>query len=445
MARRFPDALTFLLLCLAIATALTWIVPAGEYQRRPDAATARQVVVAGTYHRVAAAPVGPFAALVAIPRGIANAATVIAFVLLVGAGFTVVDQTGALRDGVDWLIWRLSSRQAIVVPIVCALFAIGGVLEGMMEEIIPLVPVLLVVTSRLGYRPVTAVSMSLGVAAVGGAFSPMNPFQVGIAQKLAGLPLLSGWTLRLAFAVPALLFATWWTMRARGGASRPDAVAAGSRRVQLQPRTAVLLVIVLCAFIGYLVGVLRFGWEFDEMAALFLVMGIVAGLVGGLGVAGTTDGLAEGFRGMAYAGVLIGLARAIYLVLEQGRIIDTLVAGLFLPVSYLPRAVAGIGMMIGQAVLHVPVPSTTGQAVLSMPILVPVSDLLNLSPQITVLAYQFGAGLCELLTPTNGAMMAIIAAAHVSYEEWVRFIAPLVGALMLLGAVAIVVGVMIGV
>ncbi len=205
---RFPDALTFLFLCLLVAAALTWIVPAGEYQRRPDVATGRQVVVAGTYHRVASSPVGPFAALVAVPRGVVDAATVIAFVLLVGAAFTVVDRTGALREGVDWLIWRLRSRRAIVIPIVCALFALGGIVEGMMEEIIPLVPVLLVVTTRLGYRPIVAVSMSLGVAAVGGAFSPMNPFQVGIAQKVAGVPLLSAWQFRLVFAVVAVATAT---------------------------------------------------------------------------------------------------------------------------------------------------------------------------------------------------------------------------------------------
>jgi uncharacterized ion transporter superfamily protein YfcC len=395
---------------------------------------------------VAAAPVGPFAALVAIPRGFADAATVIGFVFLVGAGLTVVDKTGALREGVAWLIGRLHGRPHLVVPIVGLAFAAGGVVEGMAEEIIPLVPMLLIVTDTLGYPPITAAAMSIGAAAVGGAFSPMNPFQVGIAQKLAGLPLLSGWGLRLVFMGPAIAIWMWGTERmtrrtAEGGPKR----AAGAARPALSARAGVLLAMVLAAIVAYVIGVVRFGWDFEQMAAVFLLLGLVAGVAGGLGVGGTMDSLAEGFRGMAYSGMLIGFARAIYVVLDEAHVIDTIVYSLFLPLSGLPRVMAGLGMMAAQAVLHVPVPSTSGQAVLSMPILVPLGDLLGLSGQITVLAYQFGGGLCELLTPTNGALMAVLAAARVDYREWVRFAAPLYLALMLAGAVALMAAMSLGI
>jgi uncharacterized ion transporter superfamily protein YfcC len=443
MRLRVPDALTFLFLCLWIAAAFTWIVPPGEYQRRDDPVTHRTVVVAGTYRSVARAPVGPFAALVAIPRGFTDAAAVIGFVLLVGAGIAVVDRTGAFADGVDHLIASLGDRSHFVLPIVGLLFALGGIAEGMMEEIIPLVPVLLLVARRLGYRPVVAVSIGFGMAVVGGAFSPMNPFQVGIAQRLAGVPILSAWPLRVAALVPALAVALWWTMRQSAGHREQPSRDAAHRLRRLSGRAATVLVLVLIAIVVYVVGVLEFDWGFEQMAAIFLVLGIVSGLIGGLRVSGTVDALVDGFRGMIYAGMVIGLARAVYLVLQDGHIIDSLVRALFVPVSALPAMAAAIGMMFAHTLLHVPVPSTTGQAVLSMPILVPLSDLLGLGPQVTVLAYQYGTGLCEMLTPTNGAMMAVLAAAGVRYEDWLRFALPLWAMLIGLGAIVIMIAVAI--
>ena len=152
---------------------------------------------------------------------------------------------------------------------------------------------------------------------------------------------------------------------------------------------------------------------------------------------GTADGYVEGFRSMAYAALLIGFARGIYVVLDEGHIVDTIVHGLFTPVAALPTTLAALGMMGIQALVHLPVPSTSGQAVLTMPLLVPLSDLIGLSRQVTVLAYQYGAGLCELLTPTNGALMAMLAASGVRYEDWLRFVVPVMGALVALAAVAI--------
>jgi uncharacterized ion transporter superfamily protein YfcC len=188
----------------------------------------------------------------------------------------------------------------------------------------------------------------------------------------------------------------------------------------------------------------KYGWDFDQLAAVFFVMGVVAGLVGGLRLAGTAEGFVDGFRGIAFAALLIGFARGIYVVLDEGRVVDTIVQGLFAPVAELPTAVAAVGMMVAHAVIHIPVPSTSGQAVLTLPLLVPLSDLMGLSRQVTVLAYQYGAGLCEILTPTNGALMAMLAASGVRYEHWLRFALPLFALLFALGAVAVGVGVGIG-
>src|SRR5574338_290703 len=212
MTSRFPHPLTLLTACIFAAALASHILPAGEYARRTDPSTGRTVVVAGTFHEVEPRPVGAFEALVAIPAGLADAASVVFLVFLVGGAFTVVDETGPLRQSVGWLVRRLESREALLIPIVSLTFAAGGALENMSEEVIALVPVLLLVTRRLGFDAVTAVAISIGAAAVGAAFSPVNPFQAQIAQKVAGVALLSGWAYRslmLATALAIWIAGTW--------------------------------------------------------------------------------------------------------------------------------------------------------------------------------------------------------------------------------------------
>jgi len=443
---RFPHPLTLLTGCILIAAALSYVLPAGQYERRDDPATGRSVVVAGTFHEVEPAPVSFFQAIVAIPKGMADAADVVFLVFLIGGAFTVVDETGALRSAVGWLVKRLQNREILVIPVVSIAFATGGVLENMQEEIIALVPVLLILTKRLGFAPLTAVSMSAGAAFVGSAFSPINPFQVGIAQKLAELPLLSASLFRIAFLAIALSIWIFGTMRhAERTRTTPEVVEdLYEEDGVVSPHDLSILGMVVVTFGVLIWGILGLGWGFDEMSALFFITGIVAGVVGGLGVMGTAEAYVKGFRSMAYAALLIGFARAIYVVLDQGRIVDTIVHGMFMPVAGLPVALSAIGMMVSHVLVHVPVPSVSGQAVLTMPVLVPLSDLLGLSRQVTVLAYQYGAGLCDLVTPTNGALMAILAAGGVDYQEWLRFTLKWYLVLMVLGAAGIFLAIAIG-
>jgi uncharacterized ion transporter superfamily protein YfcC len=308
----------------------------------------------------------------------------------------------------------------------------------MQEELIAFVPVLLLLVRQLGFSPVVAVAMSLGTAAVGAAFSPVNPFQVVIAQKVAELPPASGLGFRVAFLIPALAIwiagTMWYARRTR----RPPDLPAADRSVPLDWRDLVILVSILAAFAIYIYGAQRLGWEFDQLSALFFVVGVLAGVLGRLGLAGTAEAFVDGFRSMAFAGLLIGFARAIYVVLNEGQIVDTLVNGMFTPIAGLPATLSALAMMGLQAAIHLPVPSTSSQAVLTLPLLVPLSDLIGLSRQATVLAYQYGAGLCEIVTPTNGALMAMLAAAGVRYEDWLKLVLPILGLLAVLAGVGVV-------
>ncbi len=403
------------------------------------------MVVSGTFHSVEPAPVGPFEALVAMPRGMIHAAEIIFLVFLIGGAFTVVDQSGVLRRGVAWLVMRLGDRTILVIPIIAVLFATGGALENMQEEIIALLPVLLVLTNRLGYRPMVAVAMSLGAAVVGSAFSPINPFQAGIAQKLAELPLLSGGGFRMVVLALALTLWISMTMRlARATEVKPGESKEESADEALTGRDGLILGLVAATFGIMVWGILSLGWGFNHMSGLFFGMGIVAGAVAGLGVSGTADAFAKGFRDMALAALLIGFARAIFVVLEDGRIVDTLVHAMVTPLEGLPTLASALGMVGAQIAIHFPVPSLSGQAVLTMPVLVPLSDLLGLSRQVTVLAFQYGAGISDLIIPTSGSLMAILALAKVPYEDWIRWALPVWGLLILLGSLAIAVAIAVG-
>lgn len=442
---KFPHPLALLTGCIAVAAALTWVLPAGEYDRRYNAAADRQVVVAGTYHRVERAPVSPFGALVSIPRGASQASSVIFLVLLTGAAFSVVDRTGAFRRAAHSLTRTGAGGILFVIALNSILYATGGALENMAEEIIALVPALLLLTGRMGLDPLVAVAMSCGAAAVGSAFSPINPFQVGIAQKLAALPLLSASLYRMVFLVLALGVWIWATYRFALRTRTAPATTSGDAPTEPASRRDIAIWSIVAVALAVLVlGVLKFGWDFDQLSADFFLMGVLVGLVGGLGVSGTARAFGEGFGSMAYAAMVIGFARAIFVVLTDGRIIDTIVQGVFSPLAHVPTAISALGMMVAHVGLHFPVPSVSGQAVLTMPVLVPLADLLGLSRQVVVLAYQYGAGLAELVVPTNGAMMAIVAAAGVSYERWLRFAVPWMCALLGLGGVAVLLAMAVG-
>lgn len=426
MRLRLPHPLVLLLAGVAVAAVLTWLIPAGSYERRTHTETGREIVIGGTYRTVAAAPVSPMAALLAVPRGIVAGADVVLTVLVVGGAFALLDATGALGRLVGALVGRTRRPRLIVIGVSLA-FATLGSLENMHEEIIALVPTLLVLSTRLGFGAITALSMSVGAAVVGSAFGPTNPFQTGIALRFAELPPLSQPVLRFAlFGAAVAMWIAWTLMMTSRDDVRPEldekpAIAATGR-------DGVLLALAVLPFVPYVIGVLRFDWGFNELSALFLLSGFAIGLVAGLGLSGTAAAFLRAMEGMLAAALFVGVARAISIVMTDGLIIDSIVHGLAIPLEHTGGTVAALLMIPVHALLHIPVPSVSGQAVLTMPIMAPLSDLLNISRDSAVIAYQTGAGLMDMVTPTNGALLAMMLAARVSYVRWLRFAIP--GALL---------------
>lgn len=438
-----PHPLVLLVIGIVVAAALTWIIPAGEYDRTVDEATGRTVVVAGTYHEVPRQAVGPFDVAVAVPRGFVEGADVIATILFVGAAFFLVDKVGTLGRLLGALIRKLGGRGLLAIPVVALFFGAMGALENMQEEIVALVPVLLIFGKRIGVDAVTVVAMAAGAAAVGSAFGPTNPFQAGIALTLAELPVLEGGGLRLAMWVVGMAVWMGWCLR-HAAKNRVTAEAApGEAADSVTGRDVAIVLCVVVPLAAYVIGALRWDWGFNELSGAFIAGSIGVGLFARLGAGRTTTTLLEGMMAMLPAAVLVGLARSIALVLGDGKVIDTILYAMAQPLGQLPPAASALMMIPAQAALHVPVPSVSGQAALTMPVLIPLSDLIGLSRQATVLAYQTGAGLMEMLTPTNGALLAVLLAAGVPYGRWIRFafggwlLTTLVGILGILTALAI--------
>jgi len=429
---RLPHPLILLLGGVAVAAALTWVIPAGFYQRRTDPVTQRSVVIAGTYTPAKAAPVGPGGALMAVPRGIISGADVILTILFVGGTFALLDATGALARLVGSLL-RRTRRPRLIVILVSLVFATLGALENMQEEIIALIPVLLALCTRLGFGAVTTLAVSVGAAAVGSAFGPTNPFQTGIALRFAELPPLTQPVLRFSLLVVAVAVWMVWTLAmvsrddVRPEQAPPDTAPATKRDV-------VLLVLAIAPFVPYVIGVIRWDWGFNELSATFLVAGFVIALVAGHTLSESAVVFLKAMEGLLAASLFVGVARGISVVLSDGRVMDTIVYGLATSLARAPGPLAALLMIPAQALLHVPLPTMSGQAVLTMPILAPLCDLLGISRDAAVIAYQTGAGLMDMITPTNGALLAMVLGARVGYDRWLRFAVPGAVLVALVGA-----------
>ena len=441
---KFPNALVIMLGFILFAALLTYTIPSGEYERIPHTDHDYETVVPGSYQSVSAQPVSFIRTLMSIPEGIIGRADLIVLILLVGGAFYVIDKTGAFKEAVVFLTAKLKGKEELALVAVGLAFATGGVLSGLQEEIIAMIPVLIYFTSRLGYDVYVAVSVSFGAAVIGSAFSPVNPFAVVIAQDLAQLPFLSGSNFRLAVLFLAFILWMLLTIRYANRNRIEKTIPDQDEPVQMSTPSMVIMALVAAAFALLVYGMLYLNWGFNEITAEFFLLGMVCGLIGKLGVNGTSESFVQGVREMSFAALIIGLANSISIVLKEGLIIDSIIYGLFLPMQYLPAGLSAVSMLISQALLHFPVPSYSGQAVLTMPILAPLSDLLGLSRQVCVLAYQYGAPTMDLLVPTNGALMAIIALAGIPFHKWFRFAIIPTLFILVLGALALLAAIVLG-
>ena len=441
--KKFPNAIVIILSVILFAWILTFIIPQGSYERTLNVTTELTSVVPDSYQQEELPHLSVFDLLLAIPKGIVGRADLVVLILLLGGCFYLIEKTGALQQGLNQLIVILAGKESLALVIISLLFITGGFTIGLQEEIIAMTPILLLFGRSIGYNANTIVSSSLGSAIVGSSFSPFNPFGVVIAQKEAGVELLSGYEFRLiVLAIASLVWIFYILQYSRKNRIEKSVQKIVTEKLSFRNKLILMLLAITFSIVTY--GLISLNWGYNEMSACFFVLALTCGCIAGFSFNKTTEIYIGGFKEMVFAALIIGLANGVSVILKEGMIIDTIVYGLFGPLQHLPPALSAVLMMVSHSILHFPMPSTSGHAILTMPILSPLSDLIGLSRQICVLAYQYGAIMMDLIVPTNGATMAVIALAGINYKKWLKFIVKPVLIMMGIGALAILIAVQIG-
>ncbi|GAA0881400.1 YfcC family protein [Algoriphagus jejuensis] len=421
MKHSFPHPLVILLSIVVVAAVSTFIIPSGAFDRILDEKTGREVVVPGSFHSTEDRNISFYDTVLSIPEGIIAGADIIVLILLIGGAFYVIEKTGALQLGIEALVYRFRNSQSALLIIFSSFFFLGGISFGMQEEVIAMVPILILLSKRINFDIRAMISLSLGSALVGGSFSPINPFGSLLAQNISNVDFEEGFAYRIVFTV--LAFIVWTGFHIHWGKSNVlNSEKPEFKPVKISKSNGLILALVAAGMVIMPWGILQRDWGYNEMSALFFVIGICCGLIGKLGVNGTARAYSQGFSELIFAGIIVGLARSVYLILEQAQVIDTLIQGMFSPLETMPTAFATVGIFVSQILIHGIVPSTSGQAVLTIPLATPLTDLLGVSRQVAVLTYQYGGCLTDLIIPNNGALMAVIAAASVAYNEWISYV-----------------------
>lgn len=453
---RVPHTLVLLFAMIMAATLLTWLLPAGTYERVENE-HGRMQVVAGTYRATPdVAPPSPLVIFTAVPRGLEAAAEIIFFVFIIGGAFAVLRATGAIDALLGAALRRLGHRPMWLVIGGILAFAVGSGTIGMAEEYLPFVPVLVALALALRYDAIVGVGIVTIGYSVGYGIAPLNPFTVLIAQDIAGLTPASGFGFRLMLAVifiPLGVHHLWrYARRVRNDPAasfvadlpRPP-LESNHETMALTTMRKLALAVVVIALAGLVVGLARFGWYLVEMSALFLALTLVLVAISGLSADRAATEFTRGAAELTTTALLIGFARAIQVVLEQGGVIDTIVHGLSVPLQTLGPELAAVGMFLVQSLTNLFIPSGSGQAYVTMPIMAPLADVVGVSRQVAVLAYQFGDGFTNILVPTNPVIIGILAIAGIPYDRWLRFVLPFMVKVWVVGSVALAVAVWAGV
>ena len=455
---KIPHTYVLVSCIIIIAALLTHIVPAGEYARIEDPNTGKTVVDPNSFTKVEGNPVNPFEVLSAVPRGMMAAAQITFFIFIVAGSFQIITSTGAIEAGIYKVASMLRGKEQLLIPIFMFIFSLTGAFLGFAEENIVFIPVAISLARALGYDAIVGMSLVTLGGAVGFNSGIMNPFTVGIAQGIAELPLFSGIGLRIIIWIVFLSVSVYYVMRyAKKIKDRPELSIIADVELEERKNKTVdlteektlspshyLVFLTLAAGLAIIVyGVYEFGWYINEIAAVFLGMGLISGAIGRINPNQMAQEFINGARGIIFGALVVGIARTILIVLQDGIILDSIIYGLASVISGLPKTLSAVGMFIVQSLINFVIPSGSGQAATTMPIMVPLADILGLTRQTAVLAFHFGDGFSNTFTPTASTLMASLSIAKISYDKWLKYYGKLFLIWTLMGAVFMVIAVII--
>ena len=454
---KVPNTYVIIAVIIALCAVLTWFVPGGQYVKAEDGTL--------SYEAVDAVP-QTWQVLSAVYHGFVKQAGIIVFILVVGGAFWLLNATGAVEAGIQRFIVRIGKRDILVLVALTVLFSLAGAVFGMSEETIPFVGIVVPLVVSMGYDAFMGMLVVYVASNVGFSSAFLNPFTVGIAQGMADLPLFSGMSYRIfCWAFLTLLMVVFVCFYARrtkqqtsplapSGLGRSDNVAAGAPSVissassvissdaaggveksvtHLTTRQSWILVVLLLTVIALIVGVTCWDWYMPEITGLFLGMGIVCGIIAGFSANKIADELIAGARDILSAALVVGFASGIIVILQDGKVVDSILHGMQEGLDG-SSPVASLSAMYGiQALINFIIPSATAKAAITIPIMAPFADMVGVSRQAMVLAFQFGDGFTNMVTPTSGVLVAALAMARIPYAKWVKWVWKGVLVLLVLG------------
>lgn len=438
---QIPHTYVIIFTMIIIAAIMTYIIPAGEYSRIKNAAGVT-MVNPSSFKFTEQHPAGLMGIFSAVPSGLKATASLVFFLFIIGGVFQIINCTGTINILVNKMSRAFAGREQLIIPVFLFTFSIGGALMGMSNEVLAFVPIGIMLARKSGFDAAVGTAMVTMGALAGFSAGPMNPFTVGVAQSIAELPMYSGIGLRiviqLTFLVIASLYLMRYAMKVKADPScsivanleaEEKAIAAAQAEAG-ECEGTIHHLLVMAVFLGglaYIVyGVFRYEWGISDMQPIFMAMGILGGLVGGLGPSRIAREFITGAKSLAFGALVIGFARGILVVMQDGMILDTIVHYLASWLQALPSYCTALGMFFIHFVLNFFIPSGSGQAAATMPLFVPLADVTGITRQVAVLAFQLGDGISNGINPTSSNMNSFLGVAKISYPQWVRFAGPLI-------------------
>ncbi|WP_232731540.1 YfcC family protein [Tenacibaculum sp. SZ-18] len=434
---KIPHALTLLFLIILLVSALSHKIPAGKFER--IFIDGKNTVVPNSYTKIESSPIGFFDIFKAIPLGFQTAVNIIFIVLAGGIMFGVIEKSKAIENAAGTVVRKLGNeKKYLIVVLITFFYGALGVFVGY-EHNIAMIPIASVLSIAIGGDLILAAGISVAAVTIGFGLSPINPYTVGIGHKLAELPLFSGALLRTILCITALFILAMYNIRylkkILDSPSKSLGKGLDQSGIQLSKpiseyRISVINIIVLLIFfcgLGIIVyGVFKHNWYFIELSAIFLIISILVGLVTRMNQNTFSETVLKSVSKAAPGAFMVGFATTIKVLMDMSNIGDTISYEMSNILKDLPQFFAAVGMSISQGIINLFIPSGSGQALATLPVMIPLGEVLGLTRQTTILAFQIGDGVTNLVNPTLGGLIGMLSMCRVPLNRWFKFILPLV-------------------
>ena len=448
----FPNTYVIIILMMIVAVLLTWIIPSGEFERVKDEVSKQSIIIPGTFKYIENNPISFLQIPVYIMKGLAKASDIVFLVIIVGGAFNIIIETGMFQSFAGRLTKVFSNKEVLIIPAFSTIFALACTTMGV-NTFIGFAPIAVIIARSIGYDAIVGVSMVALGGAIGFSTGTFNPFTTGVAQSIAGLPIFSGVGYRficlVVFLIVTNIYIIWYAKKVKANpeASVVYEMEQENKKVEvsekqhdkIEGRHYLVLLIVIACFVLLVYGSQNWKWKLQENAAMFLWMGVLSGFAYGFGPSRIAEEFTKGAKKLIYGALMIGMANGISLILADGKILDTTVQYLGGLLVVLPSHAQAAGMFLMQLLINGLITSGSGQAAATMPIMLPVADIIGMTKQTAVLAFNFGDGLSNYILPTSSALMGFIAMVGISYSNWMKFMWRLFLIWIVVGAVLVII------